>query len=212
MISREKSIAEKLLQINAIRLNLQTPFQWASGWKSPVYCDNRRILSFPYVRDFVKSEMSNVVFETFPDAELIAGVATGGIAMGVLVADQIKLPFVYVRAKAKSHGLENRIEGSLEKGKKTVVIEDLISTGGSSLEACAALQEAGMEIIGLVSIFNYGFPIATKAFEEAHIPVKSLSNYNAMISLASEQGMVSADQLISLSAWREAPEKWGLNK
>jgi orotate phosphoribosyltransferase len=212
MISREKSIAEKLLQINAIRLNLQTPFQWASGWKSPVYCDNRRILSFPHVRDFVKSEMSNVVFETFPDAELIAGVATGGIAMGVLVADQIKLPFVYVRAKAKGHGLENRIEGSLEKGKKTVVIEDLISTGGSSLDACAALKEAGMEIVGLVSIFNYGFPIAAKAFEEAHIPVKSLSNYNAMISLASERGMVSSDQLISLNAWREAPERWGLNK
>lgn len=210
MISREKSIAEKLLQINAIRLNLQNPFQWASGWKSPVYCDNRRILSFPYVRDFVKSEMSNVVMEAFPDVELIAGVATGGIAIGALVADQIKLPFVYVRSKAKGHGLENRIEGFLEKRKKTVVIEDLISTGGSSLDACHALKEAGAEIIGLVSIFNYGFPIAAKAFEEAGITINSLSNYNAMISLASEQGVVSEEQLVSLNAWREAPEKWGV--
>lgn len=212
MISREKSIAEKLLQINAIRLNLQTPFHWASGWKSPVYCDNRRILSFPYVRDFVKSEMSNVVMEAFPDAELIAGVATGGIAMGALVADQIKLPFVYVRSKAKGHGLENRIEGFLEKGKKTVVIEDLISTGGSSLEACLALKEAGAGIIGLVSIFNYGFPIAAKAFEDADIPVKSLSNYSAMISLASEKGVISEEQMIPLNAWREAPEKWGVDE
>jgi orotate phosphoribosyltransferase len=212
MISREKSIAEKLLQINAIRLNLQTPFHWASGWKSPVYCDNRRILSFPYVRDFVKSEMSNVVMEAFPDAELIAGVATGGIAMGALVADQIKLPFVYVRSKAKGHGLENRIEGFLEKGKKTVVIEDLISTGGSSLEACVALKEAGAGIIGLVSIFNYGFPIAAKAFEDAGIPVKSLSNYSAMISLASEKGVISEEQMIPLNAWREAPEKWGVDE
>src|SRR5690348_10319876 len=124
----EKSVAEKLLQINAIRLNVQTPFTWASGWKSPIYCDNRRILSFPYARDFIKSEMSNVVFETFPDAEVIAGVATGGIAHGALVADQLKLPFVYVRGKAKGHGLGNRIEGLLEEGRQVVVIEDLIST------------------------------------------------------------------------------------
>lgn len=209
MTSSEKLVAEKLLQINAIRLNLQTPFSWTSGWKSPIYCDNRRILSFPYVRDFIKSEMSNVVFETFGDAELIAGVATAGIPHGALVADQLKLPFVYVRSQAKGHGLGNRIEGFLEPGRKTVVIEDLVSTGGSSLEACRALREAGAEIIGLVSVFNYGFPVAARVFEEAGIPVRSLSNYTALIDLAREEGIVSEAEMELLGAWRESPETWG---
>jgi len=208
MMSSEKLVAEKLLQINAIRLNLQTPFTWTSGWKSPIYCDNRRILSFPFVRDFIKSEMSNVVFETFPEAEVIAGVATAGIPHGALVADQLKLPFVYVRSKAKGHGLGNRIEGYLEPGGKTVVIEDLISTGGSSLEACKALQDAGAEVTGLVSVFNYGFPVAANAFEDAHIEVRSLSNYQTLIAVALEQGLISAEQLDSLSGWREAPDRW----
>lgn len=207
-MSSEKLVAEKLLQINAIRLNLQTPFTWTSGWKSPIYCDNRRILSFPFVRDFIKSEMSNVVFETFPEAEVIAGVATAGIPHGALVADQLKLPFVYVRSKAKGHGLGNRIEGYLEPGGKTVVIEDLISTGGSSLEACKALQDAGAEVTGLVSVFNYGFPVAANAFEDAHIEVRSLSNYQTLIAVALEQGLISAEQLDSLSGWREAPDRW----
>jgi orotate phosphoribosyltransferase len=208
MMSSEQSVAEKLLQINAIRLNLQTPFTWASGWKSPIYCDNRKILSFPYVRDFIKSEMSNVVFEVFPDAEVIAGVATAGIPHGALVADQLKLPFIYVRSKAKGHGLGNRIEGVLDRGRKVVVIEDLISTGGSSLEACSALREAGADIIGLVSVFNYGFPVAAKAFESAGIPFRSLSNYQALIRVALAQGMITEAQMEVLAAWREAPEQW----
>jgi orotate phosphoribosyltransferase len=208
MMSSEKSVAEKLLQINAIRLNLQTPFTWASGWKSPIYCDNRRILSFPYTRDFIKSEMSNVVFGEFPEAEVIAGVATGGIPHGALVADQLKLPFVYVRSKAKGHGLGNRIEGFLDKGQKTVVIEDLVSTGGSSLDACVALRETGAEIIGMVSVFNYGFEVAVKAFESAGIPVRSLSNYKTLIAVALDKGLVSAAEMETLSAWREAPDKW----
>jgi orotate phosphoribosyltransferase len=208
MMSSEKLVAEKLLQINAIRLNLQNPFTWASGWHSPIYCDNRRILSFPYVRDFIKSEMSNVIFEAFPDAELIAGVATGGIAHGALVADQLKLPFVYVRSGAKGHGLGNRIEGVLGQGQKTVVVEDLVSTGGSSLDACRALREAGAEITGLVSVFNYGFPVAEEAFADAGIPVRSLSNYNVLIGVAREKGIVSAEQMEILSAWRRSPQTW----
>lgn len=209
MMSSEKLVAEKLLQINAIRLNLQTPFTWTSGWKSPIYCDNRRILSFPFVRDFIKSEMSNLVFETFGDAEAIAGVATAGIPHGALVADQLKLPFVYVRSKAKGHGLGNRIEGHLEPGKKTVVIEDLISTGGSSLDACRALTEAGAEVIGLVSVFNYGFSVAADAFEAAHIEVHSLSNYPVLISVALDKGLITAAQQESLAQWRDAPDRWG---
>jgi orotate phosphoribosyltransferase len=209
MMNSEKQVAEKLLQINAIRLNLQTPFTWTSGWKSPIYCDNRRILSFPFVRDFIKSEMSNVVFETFSDAAAIAGVATAGIPHGALVADQLKLPFLYVRSKAKGHGLGNRIEGYLEPGTKTVVIEDLISTGGSSLDACRALQEAGAEVIGLVSVFNYGFQVAAKAFQDAGIEVRSLSNYAALIQVALDKGLVTAAEQESLAGWREAPESWG---
>lgn len=208
-MSSEKSVAEKLLQINAIRLNAQTPFTWTSGWKSPIYCDNRRILSFPFVRDFIKSEMSNVVFEVFPDAGVIAGVATAGIPHGALVADQLKLPFIYVRSKAKEHGLGNRIEGFLEKGQKVVVVEDLISTGKSSLEACDALQEAGAEIVGLVSVFNYGFEVAKEAFEKKGIPYRSLSNYEALIQLAVEKGVVNAEQLQTLMSWRTMPDKWG---
>lgn len=209
MKNRAKEVAEKLLQINAIRLNIQTPFIWASGWKSPVYCDNRRILSFPVVREFIKSEMSNLVFETFPDAEVLAGVATGGIAHGAMVADQIKLPFAYVRSSAKGHGLGNRIEGVVEKGAKVVVIEDLISTGGSSLDACRALQDAGAEVIGLVAVFTYGFPVAEKAFKDAEIPFYTLSNYPEMIEEAKNKGVVSEDQMVSLAAWRENPSEWG---
>jgi len=208
MKSRERQIAETLLQINAIRLNIQTPFTWSSGWKSPVYCDNRRILSFPFVRDVIKSEMSNLVFETFPEAEVLAGVATGGIAHGALVADQIKLPFAYVRSKAKGHGLGNRIEGVVEKAAKVVVIEDLISTGGSSLDACGALQEAGAEVIGLVAVFTYGFPVAEEAFKEAGIPFHTLSNYPEMIEEAKARGLVSDEQMSSLAAWREDPASW----
>lgn len=212
MTNSEKIVAEKLLQINAIRLNIQTPFTWASGWKSPIYCDNRRILSFPFVRDFIKSEMSNIVFERFPDAEVIAGVATGGIPHGALVADQLKLPFIYVRTKAKGHGLGNRIEGVLEKGRQVVVIEDLVSTGGSSLDACAAIREAGGVITGMVSVFNYGFPVAAQAIEAAQIPYFALSNYNILIEVALEKKLIDEEQVKTLQAWREAPEKWNVEK
>lgn len=209
-MTSEKIVAEKLLQINAIRLNVQNPFTWVSGWKSPIYCDNRRILSFPYVRDFIKSEISNIVFSAYPDTDAIAGVATAGIPHGVLVADQLKLPFIYVRSSAKGHGLGNQIEGHLEAGQKVVVIEDLISTGKSSLAACKALQEAGAVVIGLVSVFNYGFDIAVKAFAEAGIPFRSLSNYEVLIDLAAEKGNIAPEDLAALREWRKAPESYSL--
>lgn len=209
MKNRARQIAEKLLQINAIQLNIQNPFTWSSGWKSPVYCDNRRILSFPFTRDVIKSEMSNLIFETFSEAEVLAGVATGGIAHGALVADQIKLPFSYIRSKAKGHGLGNRIEGVIEKGDKVVVVEDLVSTGGSSLEACKAVQEIGADVIGLVSVFTYGFSVSEEAFEKAGIPFYSLSNYPEMIEEAKDRGLVSEEQMTSLSEWRKNPSEWG---
>lgn len=205
----EKQVAEKLLQIQAIKLSPAKPFTWASGWKSPIYCDNRTVLSFPYVRDYIKSELCNVVFETFPDAAVIAGVATAGIPHGAMVADQLKLPFIYVRSKPKEHGMGNQIEGVLQPGQPVVVIEDLISTGKSSLEAVQAIRAAGGEVVGMVSIFTYGFDVAVKAFENAGVPFKSLSNYSAMIELAVEKGLVSADDQETLQAWRSAPDVWG---
>src|SRR6476661_5906836 len=160
-----KAVAEKLLQVNAVKLSPEKPFTWASGWKSPIYCDNRRILSFPFTRDFIKSELCNLVFEKFPDAELLAGVATAGIAWGAMVADQLKLPYIYVRPKPKEHGLGNQVEGYFERGQKTVVIEDLVSTGKSSLQVVHVLKDAGMDVIGMVSIFTYGFPVAQEVFQ-----------------------------------------------
>ena len=156
-MTNEKAIAEKLLQVNAVKLNLHQPFTWASGWKSPIYCDNRRILSFPFIRDYIKSELCNKVFEKFPDAELVAAVATAGIPWGAMVADQLKLPYVYVRPKPKEHGLGNQVEGYFEKGQKAVIIEDLVSTGKSGLQVVDVLKRAGVEILGMVSIFTYDF-------------------------------------------------------
>lgn len=205
----EKAVAEKLLQSNAIRLNVQEPFTWASGWKSPIYCDNRKVLSFPFIRDFVKSEMSNVLFEKFPEADVLAGVATAGIAWGALAADQLKLPYMYVRPKPKEHGLGNQIEGAYEAGQKVVVIEDLISTGKSSLQVVDVLRAAGLEVVGMVSIFNYGFPVAAEAFEKASVPWISLTNYSSLISLAIEKGIVTSDQENLLLQWRENPSTWG---
>lgn len=205
----EKQVAEKLLQIQAVKLSPAQPFTWASGWKSPIYCDNRKVLSFPYVRDFIKSELSNLVFEAWPEAAVIAGVATAGIPHGAMVADQLKLPFIYVRSKPKEHGMGNQIEGVLQPGQPVVVVEDLISTGKSSLEAVQAIRAAGGEVIGMVSIFNYGFDVAVKAFEAAKVPFRSLSNYNALIELAVEKGQVSADDQATLEAWRTAPDVWG---
>ncbi len=207
-MGNEKAIAEKLLQIEAVKLSPQQPYTWASGWKSPIYCDNRKILSFPYIRDYIKSELCNVIFEQFPDAELIAGVATAGIAWGAMAADQLKLPFVYVRPKPKEHGLGNQIEGSYEKGMKTVVVEDLVSTGKSSLQVVDALKAAGLEMEGMVSIFNYGFDVAAEAFDKAGVKLKSLTNYQHMISLATEKGSVSADMESVLLQWQKDPANW----
>lgn len=207
-MTNQKAVAERLLQIKAIQFNVESPFTWASGWKSPIYCDNRKILSFPYIRDFVKSEMCNLIFEDFPDAELLAGVATAGIPWGAMVADQLKLPFIYVRPKPKEHGLGNQIEGYFEAPQKTVVIEDLISTGKSGLQVVDVLKKNGLEVTGMVSIFNYGFDEANAAFKNANINFRSLTTYEELISLIIEKGIVSADQESILLKWRENPSVW----
>lgn len=208
MAPNKKAVAEKLLQINAIKLNLENPFTWASGWKSPIYCDNRKALSFPYIREFVKSEMCNVVFEEFPEGELMAGVATAGIPWGAMAADQLKLPYIYVRPKPKEHGLGNQIEGYFTPGQKVVVIEDLVSTGKSSLQVVDVLKEAGLNIVGMVSIFTYGFPVAYEAMEKAGVPYRSLTDYPTLIELAIEKGMVSREEEGILLNWREDPANW----
>ncbi|MCL6524974.1 MAG: orotate phosphoribosyltransferase [Thermoflavifilum sp.] len=201
-------VAEKLLYINAVKLNPEQPFTWASGWKSPIYCDNRRILSFPYIRDYIKSELSNLIDRQFPDVEVIAGVATAGIAHGVLAADLLKLNFVYVRSGPKDHGLGNQIEGIFTSGQKIVVVEDLISTGSSSLRACEALQQAGGEVMGVVALFDYGFEIAREAFQRAGIPVFALSHYDALLEVALDKGVILGAQLPVLQQWRLSPQTW----
>ncbi len=211
-MTNEKAVAEKLLQINAIKLSLQQPFTWASGWKSPIYCDNRKVLSFPYERDFIKSEMCSIIFEQFAGAEVLAGVATAGIAWGAMAADQLKLPYIYVRPKPKEHGLGNQIEGALQAGKKVVVIEDLISTGKSSLQVCDVLKAAGADVIGMVSIFTYGFSVADSAFAAANIPLKSLTNYATLIELAIEKGIVAPDEQKTLLNWSANPAIWTGNE
>jgi len=187
---------------------LKEPFTWASGWKSPIYCDNRRVLSFPFIRDYIKSELCNVVFEKFPDAELLAGVATAGIAWGAMVADQLKLPYIYVRPKPKEHGLGNQVEGHFERGQKTVVIEDLVSTGKSSLEVVDVLKKAAVDVVGMVSIFTYDFPIAKEAFNTAGVRYQPLTNYPALIELAIEKGIVSPNEQEVLLKWRTDPSNW----
>lgn len=207
-MSDKKAIAEKLLQIKAIKLNVDQPFTWASGWKSPIYCDNRKILSFPFIRDFVKSEMCNIIFQSFENAGMIAGVATAGIPWGAMAADQLKLPYIYVRPKPKEHGLGNQIEGFYESGNRVVVVEDLVSTGKSSLQVVDVLKKAGLEIEGIVSIFNYGFPETKTAFEKQNIPLKSLTDYDSLISLAIGKGMISAEDQNALLNWRQDPAHW----
>jgi orotate phosphoribosyltransferase len=209
MTSAAKDIAEKLLQINAVKLNIENPYTWASGWKSPIYCDNRLALGYPYIRDFIKSELAAVIFEHFADAETIAGVATAGISWGAMAADQLKLPFIYVRPKPKEHGMGNQIEGMYEKGQRVVIVEDLISTGKSSLQVCEVLQKEGLIIDGMISIFNYGFPQATEAFKNAGIKLYSLSNYEQLIGLVKDKGEMNEGQLNSLLKWRENPAEWG---
>jgi orotate phosphoribosyltransferase len=207
----KKAIAEKLLQINAIKLNVHQPFTWASGWKSPIYCDNRKILSFPFVRDFIKSEMCNVIFQTFQNADMIAGVATAGIPWGAMAADQLKLPYIYVRPKPKEHGLGNQIEGFFERGKRVVVVEDLVSTGKSSLQVVDVLKNAGLNVDGMVSIFNYGFPEAKDAFEKYQLTLKSLTDYDSLIALAIQQNKIPEEDQKALLNWRQDPANWNVN-
>lgn len=207
-MTNEKAVAEKLLQVGAIKLRPEEPFTWASGWKSPIYCDNRKVLSFPYVRDFIKSEMCNLIFEQFPNADMLAGVATAGIPWGAMVADQLKLPFIYVRPKPKEHGLSNQIEGYYTSGQRVVVIEDLISTGKSSLQVVDVLQKEGLVVEGMVSIFTYGFTQSTVAFSEAGLEYKSLTNYPTLIKLALEKGIIAGDIEELLLNWSANPAQW----
>ncbi|GAA4751888.1 orotate phosphoribosyltransferase [Flavisolibacter ginsenosidimutans] len=200
--------AEKLLQAEAVKLSPSTPFTWASGWKSPIYCDNRKLLSLPFIRDYIKSELANIVFEKFPGADLIAGVATAGIAWGTMVADQLKLPLVYVRPKPKEHGLGNQIEGAFTAGQKVVIIEDLISTGKSSLQVVDVLRKAETEVIGLVSIFSYQFAAAQDAFQMASLPVYSLTNYSSLLELALKKGIIKKAEEGVLLNWRTDPANW----
>ncbi|SHF97114.1 orotate phosphoribosyltransferase [Dysgonomonas macrotermitis] len=208
MSNLEKMTAEKLLRIKAIKLQPSNPFTWASGWKSPIYCDNRKLFSYPAIRNFVKLEMSRIVAEKYPEADAIAGVATGAITPGALVADVLGLPFVYVRSTPKDHGLENLIEGDLKPNSKVVVIEDLISTGGSSLKAVEAIQRDGSEVVGMVAIFNYGFPVAVENFEKAHIELSTLTNYDAVLEQALKIDYIEESDLDTLQEWRKAPSKW----
>ncbi len=204
-----ETIAKQLLQIKAIKLQPTNPFTWASGWNSPIYCDNRKTLSYPEVRDYIKLKFVDLVNELYPEADVIAGVATGAIAQGALVADELKKPFVYVRSSPKGHGMENLIEGDITPGKKVVVIEDLISTGGSSLKAVEALRKAGCEVLGMVAIFTYGFQKALDNFTEKEVKLDTLSDYQTLIEVAAASGYVSADDVKTLSNWRNDPATWG---
>ena len=204
----KKQLAQKLMDIKAVKLQPQDPFTWASGWKSPIYTDNRKTLSFADVRGFVKLELCHAIQEHFPEAEAVAGVATGAIAQGALVADELGLPYVYVRPKPKDHGMGNQVEGELPKGIKVVVVEDLISTGGSSLKAVAALREYGVEVIGMVASFTYGFPVAEEAFREAGVKLVTLSDYNAVLEQAAETGYIKPEEIEVLKEWRKNPIEW----
>ena len=209
METLENILASKLLKIKAIKLQPNEPFTWASGWKSPFYCDNRKTLSYPELRTFVKLELSRLVAEKYPQAEAIAGVATGAIAQGALVADQLALPFVYVRSKPKDHGLENLIEGDLQPKSKVVVIEDLISTGSSRLKAVEAFRRADCEVVGMVASYTYGFGVAEKAFADAGVELTTLTNYEAVIHVALQQGYIKAEDISMLDEWRSNPSQWG---
>ena len=204
-----KSIfAKKLLAVKAIKLQPNEPFTWASGWKSPFYCDNRKTLSYPDLRSFVKLELCHIIQEQFPEAEAVAGVATGAIAQGVLVADQLGLPFCYVRSTPKDHGMQNLIEGQVAQGAKVVVVEDLISTGGSSLKAVEALRQAGVEVVGMVASYTYGFPVAEEAFREAGVKLVTLTDYEAVVQEALRTGYISQADVPLLAEWRKNPSQW----
>ncbi|MBD3583803.1 orotate phosphoribosyltransferase [Flavobacterium selenitireducens] len=202
--------AELLLQINAIKLNPKNPFTWASGWKSPIYCDNRMVLSFPPIRNYIREEFSKQIEKQFGKPDVIAGVATGAIGIGMLVAEYLGLPFVYVRPEAKKHGRQNQVEGFLQKGQSVVIVEDLISTGKSSLMAVDALREAGANIKGMVGIFTYGFPVATENFKNAKIDLYTLSNYENLLNLAVAKRYITENELETLKQWNSNPAEWGV--
>ena len=208
MKNLERLFAEKLLKIKAIKLQPSNPFTWASGWKSPFYCDNRKTLSYPSLRSFVKTELTRIILEHFSTVDAIAGVATGAIPQGALVADELNLPFVYVRSTPKDHGLENLIEGELRPSMKVVVIEDLVSTGKSSLKAVEAIRRNGCDVIGMVASYTYDFPEAEKAFKEAHVPLVTLTNYEAVIEVALRTEYISEDEIPTLNRWRKDPASW----
>ena len=206
-----KKTAEALLQINAIKLQPKTPFTWASGWKSPIYCDNRITLSYPEVRLLLRKNLAEQITKAYGKPDVIAGVATGAIAIGALVAEELGIPFVYVRPEAKKHGRKNQIEGFLETNKTVVVVEDLISTGGSSLKAVEALKEYGANVKGMIALFTYGFEIASKNFEEANVKLFTLSNYENLIEQAAETNYITVDQIKTLQEWRNNPSEWNVS-
>ncbi|AFJ08169.1 orotate phosphoribosyltransferase [Prevotella intermedia] len=203
-----KTFAGKLLGIKAIKLQPNDPFTWASGWKSPFYCDNRKTLSYHDVRSFVKLELVHAILANFPEATAVAGVATGAIAQGALVAEELAMPYAYVRPKPKDHGMKNQIEGELPEGSKVVVVEDLISTGGSSLKAVAALREAGFEVVGMVASYTYGFPVAEEAFKEANVQLVTLTDYQSVVEKALETGYINKEDVPMLDEWRKDPANW----
>lgn len=206
---KAKKTAELLLQIKAVKLDKNNPFTWASGWKSPIYCDNRKTLSYPKIRTFIRQEFANIILKEIGEVDVIAGVATGAIANGALVAEELGKPFVYVRSEEKGHGLKNKIEGVIEAGQSVVVVEDLISTGGSSLKAVEALKEAGCNVKGLIAIFTYGFPVAEEAFKNSKTRFFTLTNYEYLIEQALESGYISEKDVESLKEWRVNPSEWG---
>ena len=208
MKTLEKLTAEKLLSVKAVKLQPSNPFTWASGWKSPLYCDNRKLISYPRIRTFIKIELSRLIIENFPEVDAIAGVATGAIAPGALVADALGLPFVYIRSTPKDHGLENLIEGELKPGSKVVVVEDLVSTGSSSLKAVDAIRKDGSEVVGMVANFTYGFPVATEKFEKAEVKLFTLTNYDAILDEALRIDYIAEEDLDTLQEWRKAPGDW----
>ena len=202
-------VASFLLETEAVKLSPEKPFKWSSGWNSPIYCDNRVTLSFPHIRSFIKQQLAELIKKQYPEAEAIAGVATAGIAQGALVADLLEMPFLYVRPEPKKHGMGNQIEGKLLPGQKVVLVEDLISTGGSSLKSAEAVRAAGGEVVGMVAIFTYGFALADENFQKAGIPLHCLSNYSALTEAAVTNGYIQESAMEALAEWRKSPETWG---
>ena len=207
-IKTAEKTGELLLQINAIKLNPSNPFKWASGWNSPIYCDNRLTLSFPIIRNFIRNEFAKQITEIYGKPDVIAGVATGAIGIGILVAEELGLPFVYVRPEAKKHGRQNKVEGFLQKGQTVVVVEDLISTGNSSLMAVEALIEAGANVKGMLAIFTYGFSVAEENFKNAGVELHTLSNYENLLNLAVSKNYISEKEQVTLQEWRKSPSTW----